>query len=470
MFARRLRKRLNLFLRRRRALALFIMSAVAVGLFYLVAIGTFSPAATAATSEPEGAREAPADPAGPGSERGEAQLGEPAAAPPPPAPRRADTEKLRAEVHALAEDKQRLQEEVLRLQSELQKRVQEEQAQGAQGKPPAAQQERRGRQPPAAAPPQKGAGIPQQQQQQPPQQQQFPPQQQQQQRPPPQQFQQHAGQQTHQQIPPQQQQQLQQQQQQPQGLGLGGDVEIPPPPALAPRVFPPPGPDAERMQAVRDGFLHAWRGYEKFAWGRDEVRPVSKQGGDDFGGTGATLVDSLDTLWIMGLKDEFEAARNWVADHLTWHDKGDVSFFETTIRCLGGLLAAYDLSGDAVFLEKARQLGDRLMPAFGTPTGIPHSTVNLGSGVAHSPAWAAGSATLAEVATVQLEFTQLSHHTGDPKYAKAANAVIAHLERLNVPDGLYGMFLDTNSGHFTNDFVTLVRPAPEPKEIYHNET
>jgi mannosyl-oligosaccharide alpha-1,2-mannosidase len=65
---------------------------------------------------------------------------------------------------------------------------------------------------------------------------------------------------------------------------------------------------------------------------------------------GVTLVDSLDTLWLMGMKEEFSRAREWVAKSLTFDHAGTVSTFETTIRELGGLLSAYDLSGDKVFL------------------------------------------------------------------------------------------------------------------------
>lgn len=62
-------------------------------------------------------------------------------------------------------------------------------------------------------------------------------------------------------------------------------------------------------------------------------------------------------MWLMGLKDEFSEARDWVKDKLTFNRANDVSVFETTIRELGGLLAAYDLSGDDVFKEKVGKGG-----------------------------------------------------------------------------------------------------------------
>eukprot|EP01035_Chromulina_nebulosa_P006335 gene6335-8563_t len=107
---------------------------------------------------------------------------------------------------------------------------------------------------------------------------------------------------------------------------------------------------------------HAWAGYRAHAWGRDELKPISAHGQDNWGGMGVTLVDSLDTLWIMGMKDEFNEAKEWVKASLSFSRAGSVSVFETTIRELGGLLAAYDLSGEKVFLEKATQLGNLLLP------------------------------------------------------------------------------------------------------------
>lgn len=62
---------------------------------------------------------------------------------------------------------------------------------------------------------------------------------------------------------------------------------------------------------------HAWTGYVNHAWGANELRPISKSGhsASIFGASsmGATIVDALDTLYIMGMKDEFERARKWVA-------------------------------------------------------------------------------------------------------------------------------------------------------------
>ncbi len=52
-----------------------------------------------------------------------------------------------------------------------------------------------------------------------------------------------------------------------------------------------------------EAFRHAWAGYKKFAWGKDDLRPVSKTGRDSGYAMGLTIVDSLDTMIIMGLKE-----------------------------------------------------------------------------------------------------------------------------------------------------------------------
>ena len=106
-----------------------------------------------------------------------------------------------------------------------------------------------------------------------------------------------------------------------------------------------------KQEATVSAFKHAWKGYKAFAWGKDELIPVSRRYHEWFG-LGLTLIDALDTMWIMGLKEEFAEARNWVSTMHIGINK-DVNLFETTIRVLGGLLSAYHLSQDRMFLAKA---------------------------------------------------------------------------------------------------------------------
>ena len=108
----------------------------------------------------------------------------------------------------------------------------------------------------------------------------------------------------------------------------------------------------ERQKKVVEAFKHAWEGYRKYAWGHDELLPVSKSHNEWFG-VGLTIVDSLDTMLLMNLAEEFQQAHDWVASSLSFDKNVDVNLFETTIRVLGGLLSAYHLSKDEVFLKKA---------------------------------------------------------------------------------------------------------------------
>lgn len=62
---------------------------------------------------------------------------------------------------------------------------------------------------------------------------------------------------------------------------------------------------------VKQAMQHAWSGYEQYAMGMDELSPQSGRGRNVWGGQGITLVDSLDTLWLMGMKDEFWRGRDW---------------------------------------------------------------------------------------------------------------------------------------------------------------
>ncbi|XP_063100178.1 endoplasmic reticulum mannosyl-oligosaccharide 1,2-alpha-mannosidase isoform X2 [Cavia porcellus] len=147
---------------------------------------------------------------------------------------------------------------------------------------------------------------------------------------------------------------------------------------------------------------------------------------------------------------EFKEARTWVSTKLNFEKDVDVNLFESTIRILGGLLSTYHLSGDSLFLRKAEDFGNRLMPAFATPSKIPYSDVNIGTGVAHPPRWTSDS-TVAEVTSIQLEFRELSRLTGNKKFQEAVENVTRHIHSLSgKKDGLVPMFINTHSGLFTH--------------------
>lgn len=130
----------------------------------------------------------------------------------------------------------------------------------------------------------------------------------------------------------------------------------------------------QKVDLIKRSFARSWAGYKEKAWLRDELSPVSGSYRDPFAGWGATLVDSLDSLWILGMKEEFEEATNALKGiDFTTTDRNDIPLFETVIRYLGGLLGAYDLSSGTyrVLLDKAVELAEILMGAFDTPNRMP---------------------------------------------------------------------------------------------------
>lgn len=204
-----------------------------------------------------------------------------------------------------------------------------------------------------------------------------------------------------------------------------------------------------RRYHVKKAMEHAWSGYEKYAFGYDELHPVSKKPSNGWGGIGITLVDSLDTLWLMGMKDEFNRAKDWCQKKLT-HDRNQlVSTFETTIRSLGGLLAAYDWSRDLVFLDQAKDLGARLFKSFGEQSTkvLPSAQVNLSTGQASQPNWMSSSSfILSEFTTLQVEFRHLARLTGVEKYKTKTEEIFKLLNEMKVEDGLYPHFIRYSNG------------------------
>lgn len=204
---------------------------------------------------------------------------------------------------------------------------------------------------------------------------------------------------------------------------------------------------AERMKcdkrrlAVRHAFRKAWNSYKKTAWMQDELRPISNKGRDTFGGWAATLVDSLDTLWIMGLKDDFKEAVAAVATiDFSKSSSTTISVFETTIRYLGGLLSAYDLSHEKVLLAKAVQVGEMLYRAFDTPNRMPVDRLDVEKAKLGEGFIADSHIAIAGIGSLTMEFVRLAQLTGDTKYYDAVARVTDLLDRAQNTTKLPGMF------------------------------
>jgi mannosyl-oligosaccharide alpha-1,2-mannosidase len=201
----------------------------------------------------------------------------------------------------------------------------------------------------------------------------------------------------------------------------------------------------ERLGKVKEEFKKAWTGYRTYAWMHDELSPVSGEYRDPFAGWAATLVDSLDTLFIMGLEEEFEDAVKAVGTiDFTTAKRQDIQVFETTIRYLGGLLAAYDVSGGTkkVLLEKAIELAEVMIGVFDTPNRMPVLYYNWKPTFASQPHRASTRSNLAELGSLSMEFTHLAQLTMEPKYydvvARITNALFEWQSRGTT--GLPGVF------------------------------
>ncbi len=210
---------------------------------------------------------------------------------------------------------------------------------------------------------------------------------------------------------------------------------------------------------VRAEYLHAWNGYKRFAWGHDEVRPVSGTPHDFFipgHSLGLSIIESMDTHYVMGLDAELASCVRWLRTNLTFDVDGEVEMFEAVIRMVAGLTTGYYATGERFLLEGARDLADRLLPCFSkSPTGVPYRFVNLRTGAVR------GAVTnLAEAGSNILEFADLSRLTGDPKYRDASKrAYRAVIEKRSALD-LLGTYFDVEKGVFTqNDDVAPNPPA-----------
>ncbi|MEY2548081.1 MAG: degradation enhancer, mannosidase alpha-like 2 [Verrucomicrobiota bacterium] len=197
---------------------------------------------------------------------------------------------------------------------------------------------------------------------------------------------------------------------------------------------------------MRTEFLHAWTNYERYAWGHDTLKPLSKTSHDWYGQSLLmTPVDALDTLILMKLDVEADKARELIAHDLSFDRDIYVKNFEITIRLLGGLLSSYQLTGDKRLLALAEDLGNRLLPVFNSPTGLPYVYVNLRTGQVRDP-----NSNPAETGTLLLEFGTLSKLTGKPIFYDKAKRALVETYKRRSPIGLVGSSINVETGVWTD--------------------
>ncbi|HEY0049591.1 MAG TPA: glycoside hydrolase family 47 protein [Pyrinomonadaceae bacterium] len=219
------------------------------------------------------------------------------------------------------------------------------------------------------------------------------------------------------------------------------------PVSAQPKSVKNPKVDKARLaREVKAEFLHAWNGYKQYAWGHDDLKPLSK-GYKDWYAEPLLMspVDALDTMIVMGFEREANKTREYIAANLSFDKDIYVKNFEITIRLLGGLLSSYQLTKDKRLLNLADDLGRRLLPAFDSPTGIPYMFVNLKTGKVRNAV-----TNPAEAGTLLVEFGTLSKLTGKPVYYEKAKKALVETYKRRSKINLVGQRINVETGEWTN--------------------
>lgn len=227
---------------------------------------------------------------------------------------------------------------------------------------------------------------------------------------------------------------------------------------------------------VKEMFYHAYNSYMMYAFPADELMPLACKGrvrgltpsrgevDDVLGRYMLTLIDSLDTLLIMNEIEQFEYAVQLVIGGLSFDTDVTVSLFEANIRVLGGLLGGHagclhlQTQGRMAWYEKellylAKDLADRMVPAFDTPTGIPVPKFNLRHGMEGINE---NETCTACAGTLLLEFGALSRYLGNSSYEDLARAALDKLYQSREPEtDLPGSVININTGKWVRKDSTV---------------
>ncbi|XP_052093110.1 ER degradation-enhancing alpha-mannosidase-like protein 3 [Mytilus californianus] len=221
---------------------------------------------------------------------------------------------------------------------------------------------------------------------------------------------------------------------------------------------------------LKEMFFHAYNSYMDNAYPADELMPLSCKGryrgsqpnrgdiDDSLGNFTLTLIDTLDTLAVLGEVKEFDKAVKLVVSQVTFDTDVVVSVFETNIRVLGGLLGGHVLASSLKKRRKgmewytdelllmAKDIGYRLLPAFNTSTGIPYPRVNLRHGIRDMINKYKDTCT-ACAGTMVLEFAALSRLTGESIFEEKAHKAMDYLwEQRHRSSDLVGTVINIHNG------------------------
>lgn len=214
---------------------------------------------------------------------------------------------------------------------------------------------------------------------------------------------------------------------------------------------------AYSSEEIKLEMQRSWAAYKKYAWGYDVLLPLSKAGYNWYDQSlGISPFDAYSTLAVMGLKNEAKEIEEYALTK-NWNQDVYVQVFEVNIRILGGLLAIYDDTQNPDILKQAIDFGDRLLPAFNSPTGIPYHSVNLKTG-ATAGNHGEGSGNIvntAQAATYLLEFGILSYYSKNSKYYLAAKKASKAIFERKSAIGLPGDYINVETGEWTNNWSYL---------------
>ncbi|KAI0079675.1 alpha mannosidase-like protein [Panus rudis PR-1116 ss-1] len=227
------------------------------------------------------------------------------------------------------------------------------------------------------------------------------------------------------------------------------------------------------MEKTRDLWYHGYDNYMRY----DELAPLSCTGrGPDWhnpaniasndvaGNFSVTLIDSLDTLVVLNDTKGFEKAVRDAIDWVSFDVNTKPQVFETTIRVLGGLLSAHQFANhtnqpfhipwyQGQLLAMAHDLGERLLPAFKTPTSLPIARVNLRHGLLRGESL---DTCTAGAGSLILEFGTLSRLTGDDRFEKAAHKAFFAIWNRRSELGLVGNTINAWTGSWLHPEITSI--------------
>lgn len=193
---------------------------------------------------------------------------------------------------------------------------------------------------------------------------------------------------------------------------------------------------------VKNETKRAWEAYTNYAWGHDELLPLSKSHHDWYDEPlYISLIDAYSTLKIMGFEENAQRIEQFIIDSVSFDKDVFVKTFEVNIRILGGLLSMYDMNKNPEILKKAEDFAGRILPAFHSASGMPYYDVNLKSGEVMGDVICA-----AEAGSYLLEMGVLSFYTRNPEYYQAAKEATKALFNTRSRLGLIGQNYNVETG------------------------